>query len=117
MGGQDTLEVAEDLYRRATAEAEYRTVASRAYMSVFQHLRDHPKIGFSSNGTGEDHRDLIKFLKNSTSPDLQKLGIRYLIPLRTMRNRADYAMEPPLTKELAEDALECATEVVYSLCP
>ena len=88
---QARLEVAERLFREATEESEFRTVASTAYMAAFQHVLNHPKCNdFKKSNTGGDHRLLIQYLKNSSDPGLKKVGYSFLPRLRALRNRADY---------------------------
>ena len=87
-------------------------------MAAFQHILNHSKCrDFIKEGTGDDHRLLVEYLKNSADPGLKKIGYGFLPRLRALRNRADYEMSPPFTKGAAEDAMERASEIVYEFLP
>ncbi|MDK9720757.1 MAG: hypothetical protein OEL53_06190 [Rhodospirillales bacterium] len=109
-------DIAEKLYRNATADAEFRAVASRAYMAAFQHAIRHNKTNFSPQKSSLDHRDLIKHLQSQTDQSLRRAGAA-LLRLRFLRNWADYDLHTPFTKKLAEEALDRAYEIIFELLP
>jgi hypothetical protein len=75
----EIFEDAERLLQAATDEAQYRAVASRAYIAAFQHTLRHPMLsGFRPSKTGDDHRDLIEHLKRSSDRNLTAVGLRHL---------------------------------------
>ncbi len=113
----DALQIAEDLLSGAENEAKLRAATSRAYMAAFQHLIKHPMVAFAKTGKGDDHRLLIQHLQASNDESLIKIGYCHLPRLRALRNKADYALDAPFTKGMAEDALERATEIIYELLP
>ncbi len=117
MSSEDTLGVAEELLRTARDQAGYRAAASRAYMAAFQHVRDHPRAGFTAGKTAEDHRDLIEHLKRSSDPQVRRLGYDHLPRLRSLRNQADYDMANEFTRGQAEEAMERATEIIFDYLP
>jgi len=65
----------------------------------------------------DDHRRLIKYLQQSSDPQLQRLGYDHLPRLRSARNQADYELDFEFTKGQAEDALELAAEVIFDYLP
>ena len=112
------LDHARKTFESAVNEAGYRAAASRAYIATFQHLRRHSRLkDFNPGKTGEDHRDLIDFLKGSDDGLLRRVGISRLPRLRALRNHADYDLDIPFTKELAEEALDQAEEIVQEWLP
>lgn len=112
------LDVAENLLAQADGDAGFRAAASRAYYAAFQHILAHPKLtGYQRSRTGEDHRLLIEYLKKSSDPALKKLGISYLPRLRAIRNEADYETSIHFTHEMADEALERATEIITGFLP
>lgn len=117
MTPSDTLQFAESLCSSAESEAEYRVVASRAYLAVFQHAVRHRKLDdFSARHSGDDHRAMIEHLKKSKDQTLYRLGQR-LPRLRSIRNHADYKLEVPFSKDIAVEALEFATEIFTGFLP
>lgn len=114
----EIFEDAERLLQTATEEAQFRAVASRAYIAAFQHTLRHPKLaGFQPSKTGDDHRDLIEHLKRSRDHDLRMVGLRQIPRLRAIRNHADYDLDIAFTRGLADEALERAAEIIYELLP
>jgi uncharacterized protein (UPF0332 family) len=112
------LEHARQTLESAVNEAGYRAAASRAYIATFQHILGFTRLrGFNPGKTGEDHRDLIDFLKGSDDALLRKVGISRLPRLRALRNHADYELDIPFTKELAQEALDQAEEIVQEWLP
>ena len=118
MHGRRTVEEAKKILASAVNEAGYRSAASRAYIGTFQHIVRHPKLReFTLSKEGEDHRRLIGHLKQSTDPLLSKIGQSRLPRLRSLRNHADYELDVPFTKELAQEAIDDAEEIVHDWLP
>ena len=118
MHGWRTVEEAKKILASAVSEAGYRAAASRAYIGTFQHIARHPKLsGFTLSKEGEDHRKLIEFLKRSSDPLLSKIGVSRLPRLRALRNHADYELDISFTRELAQEAVDDAEEIVEDWLP
>lgn len=118
MHGWQTVEEAKRILASAVNEAGYRSAASRAYMGTFQHIARHPKLrAFTLSKQGDDHRKLIEYLKGSSDPLLSKVGRSRLPRLRALRNHADYELDTPFTKELAQEAIDDAEEIVKDWLP
>ncbi len=118
MHGWRTVEEAKKILASAVSEAGYRSAASRAYIGTFQHVARHPKLSeFALSKQGEDHRNLIEYLKGSSDPLLRKIGLSRLPRLRSLRNHADYELDTPFTKELAQEAIDDAEEIVQEWLP
>jgi uncharacterized protein (UPF0332 family) len=111
-------DIAEKLYREAESEHCYRAAASRAYISVFQHLLAHPTMdGFHRVKTGEIHQRLIEYLKAASTKPHKTIGTRMLHRLRALRNSADYDLQERFTKDKAQEALDYASEIIDDLLP
>lgn len=111
----DAYDVAERLLRDANSEEDARAAASRAYFAAFQHALIHPAVvsaGYRRSNDGREHQNLIRFLKNSGAARLETAGLG-LGRLRDLRNIADYNRDIGFTREMAEDALERAYEIIY----
>ena len=118
MHGWRTVEEAKKILASAVNEAGYRSAASRAYIGTFQHIARHPRLReFALSKEGEDHRRLIEHLKKSSDPLLRKIGVSRLPRLRALRNHADYELDIPFTKELAQEAVDDAEEIVKEWLP
>jgi uncharacterized protein (UPF0332 family) len=107
------IEEVRNLLAAANSEAQYRTVASRAYYAAFAEVITLAgPLGFVPTGSGADHSRLAQFLAGHTNPLLQRIG-RYRLPrLRKLRNRADYDLQVSFTRGLAEEAARTAEEVI-----
>jgi uncharacterized protein (UPF0332 family) len=102
-----------NLLAAAASDTQYRTVASRAYFAAFnQIIRLAQQQGFVPRSSGDDHRDLIAFLKRSRSSFLNRIGHSRLPRLRAIRNRADYDQGQPFPRGLAEEAVKTAEEMI-----
>lgn len=113
MKASDTYEEAAERLAAATSEAGFRAAASRSYFAAFQHLRDHPAIGFAAAENGADHGDLIRHVIKRGPSSIARLLRR----LRTLRNDCDYDLEATVSKALAEEAVEMASEIIFDHCP
>ncbi len=111
------LEYAERLVGFEDNEENYRAVASRAYYAAFHAVLNHQADSgeFTRSKSGEDHRALIDHLKRSNNPLMRTLGIRHLPRIRALRNRADYELPAPFSREHANETLEDATEVLQAV--
>src|SRR5271155_2760468 len=99
------------LLAAATTDTQYRTVASRAYFATFNAVvAIAQRQGFIPTSSGDDHRDLIAFLKQSRNSLLSRVGFSRLPRLRAIRNRADYDQGQPFPRGLAEEAATTAEE-------
>ena len=118
MHGWRTVEEAKKILASAVNEAGYRSAASRAYIETFQHIARHPMLrDFTRSKESDDHRRLIDHLKGSSDPLLRTIGLRRLARLRALRNHADYELDAPFTKELAQEAVDDAEEIVKDWLP
>jgi len=107
------IEEVRGLLAAASSETQYRTVASRAYFAAFTVVIDlAKKRGFVPRSTGDDHQDLIAFLKQSRNDLLRRIGFSRLPRLRSIRNRADYDQNQPFARGLAEEASKTAEELI-----
>ncbi len=113
-----TLRHAKQIFDSAHDETQFRAAASRAYIATYQYLTRHPKISsFEDPKTAETHRELIEYLKGSNDPLLRKVGTSRLPRLRALRNHADYDLDRPFTKGLAQEAIEDAEEIIEDWLP
>jgi uncharacterized protein (UPF0332 family) len=119
MTPESMLEHAERLLPLEDTEENHRTVTSRAYFAAFHGVLEHEfNLGnFRKSGSGDDHRALIEELKRAHDPTRRTLGMRFLPRLRALRNRADYEFGLRFARELADDALEDATEILRMIAP
>jgi len=118
MHGWRTVEESKKILASAVNQEGYRSAASRAYFGTFQHVARHPKLSeFVLSKQGEDHRNLIDYLPGSPDPLLNRIGLSRLPRLRALRNHADYELDIPFTKELAQEAIDDAEEIVSDWLP
>jgi len=82
-----------DISGTVNEEAKYRSAISRAYYSVYCHIKDYitkkKKIPFYKLEKESDHQAVIRLLRNYTNGKDKKYA-DYLDTLRTIRNQADY---------------------------
>ena len=113
MKATETYEEAELRFAVAAGEAGFRAAVSRSYFAAFQHLRDHPAVGFTLSAKGSDHGDLIRHLVRRGPARTASLLQR----LRTLRNHCDYDLRNPVSKILAEEAVDMAYAIIFEDCP
>jgi uncharacterized protein (UPF0332 family) len=105
-------EEARALLAAAGEETQYRTVASRAYYAAYNNVRAFAEpLGFVPVKTGEDHRSLVEFLKNSNKDLLTRIGVR-LVRLPRIRVQADYEPSASFSRGLAEDAVRDMEQIM-----
>jgi uncharacterized protein (UPF0332 family) len=95
--------------RQANEEARCRAAISRAYYSVYCHLKDYlvnkQKIRITRQSQESDHQALIRTFKTITRGRDKKYG-DYLDTLRIIRNQADYDDDYKLTSpSISNEAL------------
>lgn len=118
MSGRSAIDVAENLLKIAQSEHDYRAAASRAYFAAFQHVRDHPRVCYSPSNAGEDHMLLVRHLNSRGHRDRAMVVVASgLSRVRKIRNHADYSMTLQFTKEMADEALERATDIIFVTLP
>src|ERR1700686_3731953 len=99
------IEEVRQLLLAAKTDTQYRTVASRAYFAAFNGvIAISSRHGFVRRSTGDDHRDLIAFLKNSPSALIRRIGHHRLPRLRSIRNWADYDQSQSFSHGMAVEA-------------
>jgi uncharacterized protein (UPF0332 family) len=107
------IEEVRGLLAAAATDTQYRTVASRAYFATFNAVvKIAQRQGFIPRSSGDDHRELIAFLKQSRNSLLNRVGFSRLPRLRALRNRADYDQSQPFPRGLAEEAATTAEETI-----
>lgn len=107
------IEEVRALLAAAKTETQYRTVASRAYFAAFNGaISVASRHGFVRRSSGDDHRDLIAFLKSSPSSLIRRIGHHRLPRLRAIRNWADYDQNQQFSHGMATEAAATAEEIL-----
>ncbi len=97
-------------------EAALRSAISRAYFAAHCAVRNfaHQKGELRPLGTAEDHRNVIRFFRESLNEDRQRIGT-FLERLRIARNDADYKDQLEDPTDLAGTTLSRAERIFQIL--
>ena len=90
-------------------EACLRSAVSRAYYAVFCMARN--AKGLQHYAAGNLHRKVIEAYRNSTIRKEQEVGW-LLDKLRRSKNHADYREDPPVTKAIADRAVQTSKAIL-----
>jgi uncharacterized protein (UPF0332 family) len=114
MNVRDFLTVAKGLLL-GTTEASWRSAVSRAYYSAFHVARQLlEQVGFAVPRADRAHSHLWLRLSNCGDPTIQLAG-RELNNLRGLRNRADYEVDRPMSKDEAAGQVGVAEKIIEYL--
>ncbi len=111
----DILGEARLLLTNSATEVRCRTVISRAYYAAFHACSNLAgALGLRDRRDRSAHGLLIRFLADR-GEETHRERADLLGKLRDLRNTADYNLGITVTKAVAEDAVEDATEIVEGI--